>query len=257
MIPTEFSVEKTFADDEFSQSRDITSIKVMLQRKTGEGSWTDVKDFDLKPWNGWKHTWKDLPKLDPEGNAYEYRAIEVSYTTKKGETVVATYDSSDKTSGTAGAYKYTSRTEGSEEDGFTTYIENKPLIGSLRVSKKWKDTKRSKAPESLTITLRAFADGKEIRLKGVVRSVTLSSSNNWADNTTWAALPVYTVDGVRITYTLTESGKGKYKAEYKINYGDGTTKAGTGETLDVNIYVDRVVDATFTNRNIKQRGCRI
>ena len=247
MIPTEFSVEKTFVDDEFSQSRDITSIKVMLQRKTGEGDWADVKDFDLKPWNGWKHTWKDLPKLDPEGNAYEYRAIEVSYTTKKGETVIATYDSSDKTSGTAGAYRYTSRTEGSEEDGFTTYIENKPLIGSLRVSKKWKDTKRSKAPESLTITLRAFADGKEIRLKGVVRSVTLSSSNNWADNTTWAALPVYTVDGVRITYTLTESGKGKYKAEYKINYGDGTTKAGTGETLDVNIYVDRVVDATFTN----------
>ncbi len=80
-----------------------------------------------------------------------------------------------------------------------------------------------------------------------MRSVTLSSSNNWTDNTTWAALPVYTVDGVRITYTLTESGKGKYKAEYKINYGDGTTKAGTGETLDVNIYVDRVVDATFTN----------
>jgi hypothetical protein len=128
-----------------------------------------------------------------------------------------------------------------------TYIENKLLKGSLGVSKQWKDTKRSKAPESLTITLRAFADGKEISLSGVKRSVTLNSSNNWTDNTTWASLPVYTADGVRITYTLTESGKGKYTAEYKINYGDGTIGEGTGDTLDVNIYVDRIVKATFIN----------
>lgn len=249
MIPTEFSVEKTFTDDNFRLNNDIRSITVMLQRKSGNGDWTDAPEgtAELKAGSGWKHTWKGLPKYDWEGKAYMYRAVEISFTTKNGATVDCLFDSDALTSGTVGAYRYTSTTEGDEENGYTTYIDNRLMTGSLKVSKKWKDTERATAPESIRITLKASADGKEIKLNGVKTSVTLSKASNWEDSTTWADLPVYTADGVRITYTLTESGDGKYTAEYRINYGGGVISEGRGETLDVNIYSDRVVDVTFIN----------
>lgn len=250
MIPTEFTVEKSFVDDDFNLNKDIRSINVMLQRKSGSGDWTNAPEgaVDLRSIRGWKHTWKDLPKYDMAGNAYDYRAIEVSYTTKSGETVEVLYDNTAQTSGSVGGYRYTSSTEGDTDSGYTTYIENKPVKGSLKVNKQWKDAGRATVPESITVKLSAFADGKEIRLSGVTRSVTLSKANNWSDSTTWDNLPVYTADGVQISYQLTESGKGKYTAEYKINYGDGVVGEGSGTTLDVKLISDRVVDATFINK---------
>ncbi len=250
MIPTEFTVEKSFVEDDFNLNKDIRSINVMLQRKSGSSDWTNAPEgsVDLRSIRGWKHTWKGLPKYDPAGNAYMYRAVEVSYTTKSGETVEVLYDNTAQTSGSVGAYRYTSRTEGDADSGYTTYIENKPVKGSLKVNKQWKDAGKATVPESITVKLSAFADGKEIRLSGVTRSVTLSKANNWSDSTTWANLPVYTADGVQISYQLTESGKGKYTAEYKINYGDGVVGEGSGTTLDVKLISNRVVDATFINK---------
>jgi len=246
MIPTEFSVEKTFSDDKYRLSSDITSIKVMLQRKSGSGSWTDVQDYDLKMYAGWKHTWTGLPKLDPEGKPYEYRAVEVSYTTNKGRTVEVKYSDAEKTAGTVGPFGYTSRVAGTADVGYTSYLTNTPLVGSLRVNKEWKNVSRTKTPESLTITLKAFADGKEIRISGMERSVTLSKDNNWTDNTTWSGLPVYDVNGNRIVYSLSESGKADYKAEYSI-VQDGKTEEGDGGSLNVKINAGSEVDATFIN----------
>ena len=247
MIPTEFSVEKTFVDDTFDLNKGIKSITVMLQRKSGNGGWSDVESFDLTAGSGWKHTWTGLQKLDSEGNAYEYRAVEVSYTTKSGKTVSVSYDNGQKTSGTIGAYVYSSRTEGSEENGYTTYIENELLKGSLEVKKLWKGNDKAKEPESLTIILKAVANGKEINLKGVKKSTVLNKSNNWSDDTTWAELPVYYVDGSKIGYLLTESGKGKYKAEYKVHYDGSVIKKGSGKTLTVNVYANDTVKAEFIN----------
>ena len=246
MIPTEFSVEKTFSDDKYRLSSDITSIKVLLQRKSGSGSWTDVQDYDLKMYAGWKHTWTGLPKLDPEGKPYEYRAVEVSYTTNKGRTVEVKYSDAEKTAGTVGPFGYTSRVAGTADVGYTSYLANTPLVGSLRVNKEWKNVSRTKTPESLTITLKAFADGKEIRISGMERSVTLSKDNNWTDNTTWSGLPVYDVNGNRIVYSLSESGKADYKAEYSIVQG-GKTEEGDGGSLNVKINTGSEVDATFIN----------
>ena len=249
MVPTQFSVEKSFVEDEFNLNKEIKAVTVQLQRKTDGGKWTDVDggSYDLTRIRGWKHTWKKLPKFDWEGNAFEYRAIEVSYTTKSGETVNVNYDSSDKTSGTVGAYNYTSSTEGTVEDGFTTYIENTPPTGGLEVTKNWKNSKNKKLPESLKVTLKAYVHGKEVSLSGVKKSVTLSKENNWADSTTWAELPVYYTDGSKISYRLTESGKGRYDAEYSVYYDGEIISEGDGESLDVTIYANDTVKAKFTN----------
>ena len=220
----------------------------MLQRKVGNGKWTDVEKVDLTKWGGWKHTWKELPKYDWNGNAYDYRAVEVSYTTKKGNTVAVKYINNDKVAGTVGAYVYTATISGTADSGFTSHIENNLLIGALEVKKQWKDAKGKKIPDSLKITLKALADGKSISLSGVKKSTILDDSNDWADDTTWAELPVYTADGKLISYRLTESGKGKFTAEYKIKYNGEVIDEGDGETLDVTIYANDTVKATFINK---------
>ena len=247
MATTEFNVEKTFVDDTFNLNKDIKSIKVKLQRKSAGGDWTDVEDYDLTQSGGWKHNWKGLPKYDLTGNAYDYRAFEVSYTTKDGKTINVVYNGNDKTSGTIGAYIYTSKTEGTADNGFTTYIENKLVKGGLQVTKEWENSDKAKVPGSLTIKLKAFADGKEINISGVKKSTKLSKSNDWTDDTTWAELPVYDVDGNKISYELTESGKGKYKAEYEVYYNGSVIKDGDGEKLSVNIYPNEDVEVTFIN----------
>ena len=247
MVPTQFNVEKTFVD-EFGISKGIKTVTVMLQRKVGNGKWTDVEKVDLTKWGGWKHTWKELPKYDWNGNAYDYRAVEVSYTTKKGNTVAVKYINNDKVAGTVGAYVYTATISGTADSGFTSHIENNLLIGALEVKKQWKDAKGKKIPDSLKITLKALADGKSISLSGVKKSTILDDSNDWADDTTWAELPVYTADGKLISYRLTESGKGKFTAEYKIKYNGEVIDEGDGETLDVTIYANDTVKATFINK---------
>ena len=247
MIPTKFSVEKSFVDDTFDFNKNIKSITVMLQRKSGEADWDDVETFDLTAHGDWKHTWTGLQKLDGEGNAYEYRAIEVSYTTKQGQTVAVDYESGDKTTGTIGAFTYTSSTEGTEEEGFTTYIENRPLKGSLEVSKVWKGRDGAKVPDSLTISLKAVVNGKEVNLRGIPKSVELNKANGWTDDTTWAELPVYYTDGSKISYLLTEAGKGKYTAAYKVYYDDNVIRKGAGKSLSVNVYANDTVEAEYTN----------
>ena len=79
------------------------------------------------------------------------------------------------------------------------------------------------------------------------KSTVLNKSNNWSDDTTWAELPVYYVDGSKIGYLLTESGKGKYKAEYKVHYDGSVIKKGSGKTLTVNVYANDTVKAEFIN----------
>ena len=219
----------------------------MLQRKSGEADWDDVETFDLTAHGDWKHTWTGLQKLDGEGNAYEYRAIEVSYTTKQGQTVAVDYESGDKTTGTIGAFTYTSSTEGTEEEGFTTYIENRPLKGSLEVSKVWKGRDGAKVPDSLTISLKAVVNGKEVNLRGIPKSVELNEANGWTDDTTWAELPVYYTDGSKISYLLTEAGKGKYTAAYKVYYDGNVIRKGAGKSLSVNVYANDTVEAEYTN----------
>lgn len=47
---------------------------------------------------------------------------------------------------------------------------------------------------------------------------------------------------------MTETGKGKYTTEYKINHGDGITAEGSGTSIDVKLNAERVVDVTFINK---------
>ena len=247
---TNFSVEKHFEGDTFGISKAVSAVTVKLQRTTGAG-WEDVKDpaearsYDLTPENKWKHTWEGLPKYDKDGNTYKYRAVEVSITT--GKVVHKVTYGKDETSGTVTAYEYTSSTDGSAAEGFTTVINNKVVMGSLEVTKVWKVQNDKRRPGSIKITLKTTLKGEEISLKGVKYSTTLNKANDWTDKTTWAQVPVCDAEGNKITYVLTEPENARYNASYRIVYKGSAVGNGDGRTLSTEVYAGGSVEAIFTN----------
>ena len=250
LIMTNFSVEKHFEGDTFGISKAVSAVTVKLQRTTGAG-WEDVKDpaearsYDLTPENKWKHTWEGLPKYDKDGNTYKYRAVEVSITT--GKVVHKVTYGKDETSGTVTAYEYTSSTDGSAAEGFTTVIKNKVIMGSLEVTKVWKVQNDKRRPGSIKITLKTTLKGEEISLKGVKYSTTLNKANDWTDKTTWAQVPVCDAEGSKITYVLTEPENARYNASYRIVYKGSAVGNGDGRTLSTEVYAGGSVEAIFTN----------
>ena len=250
LIVTSFSAEKRFEGDTFGISGDVDAVTVKLQRTT-DGSWEDVMDpaearsYDLTPENDWKHPWEGLPKYDKDGNAYKYRAVEVSITTGKAVRKV-TYGK-DETTGTVTAFEYTSGTEGSEAEGYKTVISNKVIMGSLEVTKIWKVQNDNRRPGSIRITLKTTLKGEEISLKGVKYSATLNKANDWTDKTTWAQVPVCDAEGNKITYVLTEPENERYNASCRIVYKGSVVDEGNGRTISTEIYAGDSVEAVFTN----------
>ena len=179
------------------------------------------------------------------GNAYQYRAVEVSITVGN-KTHKVSYGE-DETSGTVTAYEYSSSTEVSEEDGFTTLIVNKLRTGSLEVSKIWKDANDRSRPGSVKVSLVSNAAGKKISLKGVKSAATLNKDNKWTDQKTWAELPVYDAAGNKIVYSLEEPEIKKYTAAYKIAVKGSKDKEGKGTKLSTEISAGQTVKASFTN----------
>jgi len=251
LITTDFSVEKQFEGDSFGISKSVKAAAVKLQRRTGKAKWEDLKNpadagsYELTAKDDWAHTWKDLPAYDQNGNAYQYRAVEVSITVGN-KTHKVSYGE-DETSGTVTAYEYSSSTEVSEEDGFTTLIVNKLRTGSLEVSKIWKDANDKSRPGSVKVSLVSNAAGKKISLKGVKSAATLNKDNKWTDQKTWAELPVYDAAGNKIVYSLEEPEIKKYTAAYKIAVKGSKDKEGKGTILSTEISAGQTVKASFTN----------
>lgn len=251
LITTDFSVEKQFEGDSFGISKSVKAAAVKLQRRTGKAKWEDLKNpadagsYELTAKDDWAHTWKDLPAYDQNGNVYQYRAVEVSITV--GDKTHKVSYGEDETSGTVTAYEYSSSTEVSEEDGFTTLIVNKLRTGSLEVSKIWKDANDKSRPGSVKVSLVSNAAGKKISLKGVKSAATLNKDNKWTDQKTWAELPVYDAAGNKIVYSLEEPEIKKYTAAYKIAVKGRKDQEGKGTKLSTEISAGQTVKASFTN----------
>jgi len=251
LITTDFSVEKQFEGDSFGISKSVKAAAVKLQRRTGKAKWEDLKNpadagsYELTAKDDWAHTWKDLPAYDQNGNAYQYRAVEVSITVGN-KTHKVSYGE-DETSGTVTAYEYSSSTEVSEEDGFTTLIVNKLRTGSLEVSKIWKDANDKNRPGSIRITLSAAENGKRISFRGMKRSTTLNENNEWMDQKTWDELPVCDAAGSKIIYSLEEPENKNYTAAYKVTVDGSKDEEGKGTKLSTEISAGQTVKASFTN----------
>lgn len=222
LVTTSFAVTKTWAgDDTWNLHKDIDHVTVKLQhRSSASGTWTDVHSgtYELTAGDGnWSHTWTDLPKIDgTTGNAWEYRGVEVSYTLEKdkGGTTVPVSDATaaDPTSGTVGAYSYSSQTSAAAGDNpATTTVTNTLITGTVNASKKWEDdnNRDNVRPEKATLTLAAsgtqgltlpMMDDHEITVTTTGTAEALAAE----EPTSWTDLPVFDAAGYKISYAVGE-----------------------------------------------------
>ena len=135
--------------------------------------------------NRWRYTWEDLPVTDSNGNEITYSVKEVG-------------ESDGKVTISGSRFAVTIEDLGKE--GFI--IVNKKLI-DISGSKTWNDNNNQDGKRPGSITIRLYADGRELTDK--VQTVTASNGWNWK----WEDLPKY-ANGTEITYTITEDAVENY-----------------------------------------------
>ena len=140
------------------------------------------KKVVLNEANSWKHTFDNL-------RGYKADGTKIKYTVK--EDVPQNYES---------------KTEGSQEDGYTITNTNTEKV-KIPVEKMWVGPKQSK------VTVRLFADGVE------KENVELSEANNWKHE--FKDLQKYRADGSLIEYTVKEDAVSDYDTDITGNAKDG------------------------------------
>lgn len=298
MLTTSLEVNKEWIDEEPAIAEKIKSVSFKVQRSIDDGeTWMDLVITD--PVDEGQEAGQvviltidkeettayidNLPTHSAEGDAYLYRAVEIGYTLKDGTFVKVKYDENTETSGTVGAYNYTSETinpgegtdptepteptepelpqrgeagdgtEGPGEtpettDGYVTNVTNKTIRGAIKVTKTWKNDSDNNRPKSLKIQLTTFAGKNKITLKGIKYSTELTSANNWTDTTTWEKVPVLDEYGNKIIYMLEEPEVNRYSASYQIVYNNKELESGSSRAFSTDVYENGVIEGRLINR---------
>ena len=294
-ITTSLEVNKEWIDEEPAIAEKIKSVSFKVQRSIDDGeTWMDlvitdpeeegqeagqavILTIDKEETTAYID---NLPTHSAEGDAYLYRAVEIGYTLKDGTFVKVKYDENTETSGTVGAYNYTSETinpgegtdpteptepelpqrgvagdgtEGPGEtpettDGYVTNVTNKTIRGAIKVTKTWKNDSDNNRPKSLKIQLTTFAGKNKITLKGIKYSTELTSANNWTDTTTWEKVPVLDEYGNKIIYMLEEPEVNRYSASYQIVYNNKELESGSSRAFSTDVYENGVIEGRLINR---------
>ena len=187
------------------------------------------KKVVLNEANSWKHTFDNL-------RGYKADGTKIKYTVK--EDVPQNYES---------------KTEGSQEDGYTITNTNTEKV-KIPVEKMWVGPKQSK------VTVRLFADGVE------KENVELSEANNWKHE--FKDLQKYRADGSLINYTVKEDAVVNYDTDIAGNANDGFKIKNTNvekikipvvkkwigkelESVTVNLYADgkKIGEAKLSKSN--------
>lgn len=298
MLTTSLEVNKEWIDEEPAIAEKIKSVSFKVQRSIDDGeTWMDlvitdpeeegqeagqvvILTIDKEETTAYID---NLPTHSAEGDAYLYRAVEIGYTLKDGTFVKVKYDENTETSGTVGAYNYTSETinpgegtdptepteptepelpqrgvagdgtEGPGEtpettDGYVTNVTNKTIRGAIKVTKTWKNDSDNNRPKSLKIQLTTFAGKNKITLKGIKYSTELTSANNWTDTTTWEKVPVLDEYGNKIIYMLEEPEVNRYSASYQIVYNNKELESGSSRAFSTDVYENGVIEGRLINR---------
>ncbi len=200
---TEISGEKTWVDNDNAYNTRPESITINLL-VNGQPALDDNGDpitATVTAADNWSWSFTDLPMYDGVTElTYSYSIAEESvpgYTT--------TYDD-----------------DGNPVNTLTGETE-------ISVEKEWvdNDDANKNRPESITVTITG-SDGDEYTNE---YTITLSNDNNWSY--TLSNLPLYTDQGVEITYEVTEEDITGYDGDVADN-GDGTyTITNTLETTDI------------------------
>ena len=210
-----------------------------------------------------------LPRNDPNGNAYSYRAVEIMMTVRDKDG--ATHDI-DISGDAIGGYKVTEihsaqedgsdeseedEDEPSEDEEFdTSTITNTAVKGKLKPVKDWQDEGNRYGDRPTAIKIRIKAEGTDYFDYETI--VELNAGNNWGEDLEPIEVPVMDVFGNKITYVITEildddkdketELLGKYVPSFEIETeGVEVTVTGEGVTGSTETAEGKTVTDTYTN----------
>ena len=196
--PTSVDVEKRWSGDVEADRPGSVTINLLA-----DGQQTD-KSVEPTAENGWKGTFKDLPKYVTVNG----KKTEIVYTVVEVEVP-----------------GYTSSISGGAAEGYVvTNTKEAPPVTSVPVEKRWSGDVEADRPGSVTINL--LADGQQTD-----KSVELTAENGWKG--TFTDLPKYvTVDGEKteIVYTVVEVEVPGYTPSMSGSAAEGYVVTNTKDT---------------------------
>ena len=229
-------VEKQWMVDK--EGRDHTYYAKAVVQEKENGQWKTVEELTLLEAQDWQEVCDDLPvyRKDPNTGALvkiEYRVREwdqennIIYDEndedRPADSIPNQYEYSfdGRTIKYQVAYEY--------DDDVTFTIVNTALV-DIDVNKVWNDNNNANGDRPDAITVRLYADGKQLDIKEI------KESDEW--KYTFTDLIKYK-DGEEIIYTLTEDNISKYTNVISGNVEDGFTITNTHEPgkTQVNVIV--------------------
>ena len=168
--------------------------KVKVNLKNGD---TVIDSITLSESNGWKGSFKGLPKYSESGSEVRYTVAEVP------------------------VEGYSSKVTGDAERGFTVTNASTAKV-SVPVEKKWVGPAAEKA------TVRLLADGK-----ATGDSIELSKSNNWKGS--FEGLPKYSKSGAVIDYAVAEDAVEGYSSKVSGDAERGFTVTNAVKTGELDV----------------------
>lgn len=253
MLTTSVTATKTWVDESNKYGLRPASITFKVQSGSDGATWTDYNptgakvvtftaDVDLTTGALTNNTLSGLPRVDTDGNAIWYRAVENSFT-------FADKSTAPRDGSTIGDYEASEgAVTGNGADGYTTPVTNTTETGAISLSKSWADdnNRDNARPTSVTISLTASVNGNAIALPDNVAATATLTGAGWSDDTTWAKVPVKDKDGNTITYTLTETVPTGYTASKALNGGTFSDGASVSSAITRNA----TTAAAFTNTRV-------
>ncbi len=168
--------------------------EVKVNLKNGD---TVIDSITLSESNGWKGSFKGLPKYSESGSEVRYTVAEVP------------------------VEGYSSKATGDAKDGFTVTNTSTAKV-SVPVEKKWVGPAAKKA------TVRLLADGEDAG-----QSIELNESNGWKGS--FKGLPKYSESGSEVRYTVAEVPVEGYSSKATGDAKDGFTVTNTVKTGELDV----------------------
>ena len=170
------NVNKNWQDNDNQDGKRPEKITVELYRNNEN---EPVETVTIDASSDWKYVFSKLPKYDEDKNEITYRVVEET---------VPEYDTEYEIS----------------DNEVEIYNHHTPEKVSVEGSKTWNDEENQDGKRPSSITVRLFADGREVTSKAV------TANDNWSWN--FEDLPVYK-NGQKITYTISEDTVSGYKSK--------------------------------------------
>ena len=155
------------------------------------------QSIELNESNGWRGSFKGLPKYSESGSEVRYTVAEVP------------------------VEGYSSKVTGDAKDGFTVTNTSTAKV-SVPVEKKWVGPAAKKA------TVRLLADGEDAG-----QSIELNESNGWKG--VFSSLPKYDASGAVIKYKVAEVAVEGYSSKVTGDAKDGFTVTNTVKTGELDV----------------------